>query len=253
MCARVAGLGNRFAALWAASCVSNVGDGVRVAALPLLATTLTRDPGLIAGVTVAVWLPWLVFGLHGGAIVDRADRPTLVRNVQLVRLAVAATLAVLVLNGQASIVLVYAVGLAIGLGEVLVDNALQALVPNTVGDEDLERANGRLSAAELTGNKLIGPPLGGLLFSIGQALPFAVMRPATGPAPRLLSGCAGSCPRGPNPARPAAACCARSAKDCAGCGATGSCASWRSGWPRSTWRARRPSRCSSCWHWRCCR
>jgi MFS family permease len=74
-------LGSEFRVLWAAAAVSNLGDGLRVAALPLLAATITRDPAQIAAVTAAIWLPWLLIGLYAGALVDRADRPALIRNV----------------------------------------------------------------------------------------------------------------------------------------------------------------------------
>ena len=64
----------RFRRLWTASAVSNLGDGLRVTALPLLAASLTRDASAIAAVTAVVWLPWLVFGIIGGTIVDRVPR-----------------------------------------------------------------------------------------------------------------------------------------------------------------------------------
>jgi predicted MFS family arabinose efflux permease len=49
-----------------------------------------------------------------------------------------------------------------------------AMVPATVGEQDLERAIGRLGSTELAMNDLIGPPLGGLLFGLAIAVPFGV-------------------------------------------------------------------------------
>ncbi|RPI23189.1 MAG: MFS transporter, partial [Actinobacteria bacterium] len=63
--------------LWAASTGSNLGDGVVLAALPLLAAQLTRDPVAVSMVTVAAFLPWLIFGIPAGVVVDRIDRRTL--------------------------------------------------------------------------------------------------------------------------------------------------------------------------------
>jgi hypothetical protein len=57
-----------FGRLFAASAVSNLGDGLRLTALPLLAASLTRDPATIATVSAVLWLPWLLFGAFGGAI-----------------------------------------------------------------------------------------------------------------------------------------------------------------------------------------
>src|SRR5918996_1369491 len=167
-------LGSEFRVLWTAAAVSNLGDGLRVAALPLLAATITRDPAQIAAVTAAIWLPWLLIGLYAGALVDRADRPALIRNVQLARLMVGATLGALVLVHRASMPVIYAAAFLIGAGEVLVESALQSLVPRVVTRDDLERANSRLIAAETAGNELVGPPVGAFLFTAVPAAPFLV-------------------------------------------------------------------------------
>ncbi|HSH21462.1 MAG TPA: hypothetical protein VK992_02440 [Candidatus Caenarcaniphilales bacterium] len=63
-----------FGRLFAASAISNLGNGLRLAALPLLAASLTRHPTAIAGVVAAIWLPWLIFAAVGRAIVDRVSR-----------------------------------------------------------------------------------------------------------------------------------------------------------------------------------
>lgn len=167
-------LGSEFRTLWTAAAVSNLGDGLRVAALPLLAATITRDPARIAAVTAAIWSPWLLIGLYAGALADRVDRTALVRNVQLGRLIVAATLGALVLSHRASMPVLYAAAFLIGAGEVLVESALQSLVPRVVTRDDLERANSRLIAAETAGNELVGPPVGALLFTVLPAAPFLI-------------------------------------------------------------------------------
>ncbi|KJY23712.1 MFS transporter, partial [Streptomyces katrae] len=74
MTSRLRGLPAGFGRLWTAQTVSSLGDGVTHAALPLIALTLTRDPLALAVVTAAGTLPWLLFGVLGGALVDRWDR-----------------------------------------------------------------------------------------------------------------------------------------------------------------------------------
>ena len=54
-----------------AAALSNLGDGLRVVALPLLAAALTTDPLLVSGLVVAAYLPWVLFGLPIGSLVDR--------------------------------------------------------------------------------------------------------------------------------------------------------------------------------------
>lgn len=60
--------------LFASSTISNVGDGMVVAAGPLLALSLTDDARLIAAVTFAAMLPWLILSLPAGVYLDRHDR-----------------------------------------------------------------------------------------------------------------------------------------------------------------------------------
>ncbi|MGH2737158.1 MAG: MFS transporter [Actinomycetota bacterium] len=167
------GLGVSFWRFWWGSAVSQLGDGVRITALPLLAASITRDPLPVAVVGAAVWLPWLVFGVVGGAIVDRVDRRSLMRNVQLARMLVMAVVVAAVVTDLASIPLLAGAAFVIGLGEVLVDSALYSVVPRVVAEAQLEAANGRLGAAQLVGNELAGPPVGALLFGATAWLPFA--------------------------------------------------------------------------------
>lgn len=167
-------LSRTFELLLGASAVSNFGDGLRVAALPLLAADVTRDPLQIAAVTAAIWLPWLAFGLYGGAIADRMDQPSLLLNVQIARLLVSAILVILVALDRASMPAIYAAAFAIGMGEVITEPVMQALVPRLVANDHLERANSNLLAAEMAGNELVGPPIGGFLFAVSPAIPFAV-------------------------------------------------------------------------------
>jgi MFS family permease len=158
--------------LWASAGVSYLGDGVRLSALPLLALTVTDDPVRIGGVTVAVWLPWLLVSLHAGALVDRVDRARLLRDVQLARALVVGALVVLVLTDAVSIWAIYLTALLLGIGEVVADTAIQSLVPSVVEDRNLERTNGRLLAAEAVGNEFVGPATGGLLFAAARFVPF---------------------------------------------------------------------------------
>jgi MFS family permease len=151
--------------------VSNVGDGIDVAALPLLAAALTRDPTLFAGVAVAGRLPWLLFALQAGAIADRVDRRRLMAGVNTVRFGLMAVLGLAVLGDWATIWLLYVVSFALGVAETLFDNAAQAIMPSVVRRPQLERANGRLYAGEMVANQFVGPPLGGLLFALAPAVP----------------------------------------------------------------------------------
>jgi MFS family permease len=176
-----------FGRLFTASAISNLGDGLRLTALPLLAASLTRDPGAIAAITAVIMLPWLLFGALGGAIVDRVHRVHLLLGVQLGRMAVVAALAVVVLSGNASMPLIYLAAFLFGVGEVLADTTMQALLPAIVPHTQLERANAQLYASQAVGNEFVGPPLGSVTFAAIPAAPFALNALAWGAAALSLA------------------------------------------------------------------
>jgi MFS family permease len=170
----VAGLGANFNKLWAASAVSNIGDGIATAAAPLLVASVTDDPVLV-GLTVFVQqLPWVLFSLLSGVFVDRLDRRRLVVVVNAVRALVIAALAIAVARDLVSIPIIYAAGFLLGTCETLGDNASSALLPAVVRPEDLPRANARLATVFFAINQLAAPPLGAALFVVAAALPFGI-------------------------------------------------------------------------------
>ncbi len=165
-------MGTTFSALLTASFVTNLGDGIRLAALPLLATTLTSSPFLIASVTAAQFLPWMTFAPFGGVIVDRADRRRLIMVTQAGRALVMVLLVVAVLVDAAHIGLLLVVAYLITAGEILVDPSVVATIPTLVAPADLDRANSRLTTVEVTTNEFIGAPVGALTFGLAPWLPF---------------------------------------------------------------------------------
>ncbi len=167
-------LGRDYLKLWLATAVSNIGDGVRITALPLLAATITRDPLAIAGLMFAGKLPWLLLSLHAGAIADRVDRRKLIVGINILRALAMGALGIFLVTGMESIALLYSVALLQGVGEVFSDNAAFALMPSIVPKDRLEDANGRLEAAVVVTNEFAGPALGGLLFAVAAAAPFLV-------------------------------------------------------------------------------
>ncbi|MGH9243070.1 MAG: MFS transporter [Acidimicrobiales bacterium] len=166
-------LGRNYHRLWTASGFSNLADGVFQIALPLLALRLTRSPALIAGVQLAARLPWLVFALQAGALADRLDRRRTMVLVNVVRVGLIGTVAILVAFDAAELWLLYLIAFALGIGETLFDTAAQSIMPMLVPADQLSRANGRLYAVELTMNQFVGPPLGGILAGTAIVLAFA--------------------------------------------------------------------------------
>ena len=167
-------LGRDYWRLWWANAVSSTGDGAFVAALPLLAVTITRDPRLVSVVTAATYLPWMVLSLPAGALVDRHDRATLMWRAQAVQAAVVTAVAVLVVVRAANVELLALAGLLLGSAEVIFSNAAQSVLPALVPAELLPRANGSQQISLTVGESFLGPPAGSLLFAAAAALPFGL-------------------------------------------------------------------------------
>ncbi|WIN00339.1 MFS transporter [Actinoplanes oblitus] len=162
-----------FGRLWTAQTVSSLGDGVLVAALPLLALTLTRDPLVLAVVTAAGTLPWLLFGVLGGALVDRWDRRRTMWVADAARALLLAIPAAAAALHVLSIPLLAVVAFLLGVGGLFFDTAAAAYLPDLLGREParLERANSRLRGAQTVMAGFAGPPAGSALLALGRAVP----------------------------------------------------------------------------------
>ncbi|TRV80857.1 MFS transporter [Streptomyces sp. 130] len=162
-----------FGRLWTAQTVSSLGDGVTHAALPLIAFTLTRDPQALAVVTAAGTLPWLLFGVLGGALVDRWDRRRTMWVADAVRAVLLAIPAVAAGLDALSIPLLAAVAFLLGLGGLFFDTAATACLPDLLSRDPvrLERANSRLRGAQTAMSGFAGPPAGSALLAFGRAVP----------------------------------------------------------------------------------
>lgn len=165
-------LGSPFRWLLASSWVSQLGDGIALAAGPLLIASLTSDARLVALGATLQWLPPLIFGLFAGVLADRLDRRRMVVTVDLARAAVLVVLAVTIVSGTVTVTLALTVLFLLGTAEVFADTASHTLLPMLVDRDDLAVANARLQTGFITVNQLAGPPLGAALFAAAAAVPF---------------------------------------------------------------------------------
>jgi len=161
-----------FNKLWGASGVSNLADGIGLTAAPLLAATLTRDPLLVSGLVFAQRLPWFLFTLISGALVDRLDRRQVMKSANLGRSVLLAGLGYFVLREWINLPLLYVIFFTLGVVETLFDNATLAILPLILHEDELEDANGRLFATATLANEMVGPTLGSTLFAVLQSTPF---------------------------------------------------------------------------------
>ena len=163
-----------FQRLRAAAWASNFGDGVRNAALPLIAAGLDGSATTVAVVAAAGTVPFALLGLPAGTLADRRRRVPLIVSAHAFRFVVMCGLALVVLLDATSVGVLAGAAFLLGCGEALADSSSPALLPDIVDDHRLEEANGELETTELVANDLIGPSVGGTLTALASAAPFIV-------------------------------------------------------------------------------
>jgi MFS family permease len=167
-------MGTSFRWLVGSAWVGNLGDGIALAAGPLLVASQTSDPFLVALAGLLQRLPWLLFGLHAGVLADRLDRRLVVVAVDLLRAFVLVILVAALVTGAVDTTVVLVAMFLLGTAEVFVDTTSATLLPMVVPRADLGIGNARMMTATITMNQLIGPSVGAALFALGMAWPFVV-------------------------------------------------------------------------------
>ena len=167
---------SNFRRLFGAGICSNLADGLMLVALPWLATLMTDDPFLIALVFASNRLPWLLFSIPAGVLVDMYDRRLLVGRMDIMRaLAMTFIFGQTLTNiGSQSIYALIGFSFLTGCAEVVRDNTAQSFLPNIVEPNDLESANSQLWSAEKLLGEFVGPPLAGILIVYMLPLPFGI-------------------------------------------------------------------------------
>jgi MFS family permease len=166
-------LGPSFRWLLASAIFSNLGDGIALAAGPLLVASQTGDPFLVAMAYFVQVTPPLLFSLWAGAAADRLNRRTIAIVLNVARAVVLGFLAATIVTGSVNIALVLGALFLLSTAETFADIAEGSLLPRIVPREHLTTANARMSGAFLGVNQLIAPPIGAFLFVAGAAIPFA--------------------------------------------------------------------------------
>ena len=167
-------MGPAFNRLWAGSIISNLADGVLIAAAPLLAITLTDSTVLISIIGAMVMLPWLLFAMPIGVMVDRVDRRHILAGSNAIRSSVIGIMALGIATGHVTIYWLIFSAFIIGVCEVATDTTAQSLIPQILDKEHYEKGNSRLQISETVIQGFIGSPLSGFLYALAIWLPFFI-------------------------------------------------------------------------------
>jgi predicted MFS family arabinose efflux permease len=158
-------LGRDFWLYFSGQLISQIGSSFTLFALPLLVFSLTHSATNLALTTAAEYVPYLLFGLVLGAVVDRFPRKRLMLGSDIARALVIAIIPVLALVGDVRIGIIYAVAFVQATLGIVFDCGEFAAIPSLVRGDDLVSANGRIMATNSAG-KVIGPILAGVLVTV---------------------------------------------------------------------------------------
>lgn len=167
-------LGRDFRLLWTASSVSVLGDGMFDAALPLLTASVATSAAGVSLVRVAEYLPWLLFALIGGVLVDRYNRQALMWWTNIAQFVIVGTFAALLLIRTPPLLVIAAAALLLGCADTIFMTASVSILPTVVAPEQLEQANGRMQSSQLVNLQFLGPLVGAAIFAVIPGIPFAI-------------------------------------------------------------------------------
>src|SRR5258706_9203194 len=157
--------------LWSGQLVSNVGTQVPTLAFPLLILALTNSPAQAGSAGALRALPYLIFSLPAGALIDRWDRKRVMILCDTGRALSMASIPVALMLGHLTILQLYLVSLIEGTLFVFFNIAEAACLPRVVPKEQLPAATAQNMATDGI-TVLLGPSRGSALFSVGRLLPF---------------------------------------------------------------------------------
>lgn len=167
-------LGRALSNVVAANVSSSLGDGIAKVAAPLLAARLTGDPLLVSGIAAVAMLPWLLFAIPAGIVLDRVDRRRAMTFANGARTLLAVLLLVLFATDTLTIWWLYVVVFVYGMFETVYDGALRAVLPSIVAKPDLPRANSRVEAGEIVVERFLSGPLTSALFAVSVVVPLGI-------------------------------------------------------------------------------
>lgn len=162
-----------FTLLWCGQTLSVLGTRTSAVAVPLLVLSLTGSVARAGLAGFVATLPYLLFYLPAGALVDRWNRRRVMLWCDAGRLLALGSVPAALCAGWLTYAHVLVAGFAGGTCYVFFSVAEKSALPCLVTERQLTRALAQ-DEAKTRGAAMAGPPLGGFLFGVSHALPFAV-------------------------------------------------------------------------------
>ncbi|HEX9058396.1 MAG TPA: MFS transporter [Ktedonobacterales bacterium] len=157
--------------LWSGQMVSSIGTQASTLAFPLLILAVTRSPAQAGFASALRAVPYVIFSLPAGALIDRWNRKLVMLLCDAGRAIALGSIPVALALGRLTVAQLYIVSVVEGSLFVFFNIAEAACLPRVVAKAQLPAATAQNQATEGV-SSLIGPPIGGALFGLAQALPF---------------------------------------------------------------------------------
>lgn len=164
---------HNFLLLWSGQGISSIGSQLSQLAFPLFILAITGSPAQAGFAAALRALPYLFLSLPAGALNDRWNRKRVMIICDIGRAIALGSIPIAFIFGYLTVVQLYIVSLIEGSLYVFFNIAEAACLPNIVAKEQLPAATAQ-NEAMVTLSSLLGPSLGGLLYSMGKLLPFVV-------------------------------------------------------------------------------
>lgn len=162
-----------FTIIWAAGAVSEFGTSMSGLVFPLIGYAITHSTAQAGLATTGLTLGTLTMRLPAGALADRFARNRVLLLANVAAAVIYGSLVLAVVAGHLTLVHLVAAGFLSGVANAFEAPAMSATLRTIVPVEQLPVAYTRLDVRTNTA-RLIGPPVGGALYSLARAVPFLV-------------------------------------------------------------------------------
>jgi MFS family permease len=163
-----------FLKLWTSQSISEVGSQISLLALPLTAVVVLHASAFeVAALSTIEFLPFILFTLPAGVLVDRLPRRAILIVGDAGRALLLGTIPFVHAFGGLTIWQLYAVGFVVGILTVFFDVAYQSYLPSLVERDRLVEGNSKLQVSS-SAAQIVGPGLAGALIGVLTA-PHAIV------------------------------------------------------------------------------
>ena len=163
-----------FVKLWGSLTITHFGGQVTFLALPLTAALLLNATPFEVGVLTALEaLPFALFGLPAGVLVDRLPKLPIIICADVARAVALLAVPACAWFGVLSMPVLYVVGFLVGTGSIIGWPAYQVFMTERVGRSNLVEANAKIGMSD-SAAQLVGPGIAGALIQWLTA-PFAIL------------------------------------------------------------------------------